>query len=662
MGKTTLAQLVYNDEKVQEFFKPQAWAHVSQVFDVVGVTKAILQSLTFENCDGKDLTWLQNKLKKELKGKKFLVVLDNIWNKNYQDWTLLCVPFEEGVSGSAIVITTRNNEVALKTRTTNILDAFPLNGLSNDSCLSILAHHALGTTDFIAHLNLKDIGQELARRRKSSPLVAKVLRGVLHNKVHLHEWEEVLNSNLWDIAEVENEIAQPLMLSCHDLPSNLKRYFAYCSIIPKDYEFEEKQLVQLWMTEGLIKPRDGRKKIEDLGREDFRNLLSRSFFQLSFKDESRFVMHDLINDLAQHVAGDTCFKMEDIVGGHNRRKPSRKAQHSSYLGGHCDGIKKFATLILESCYALKKLPSTFGNLLNLRHLNIRGAYALEGMPPQIRPLLHIRDTLCISKLENVINNEDARDARLFEKKNLSGVSFEWSQNIDESQDRAHELEVLSMLKPHKGLKELTINNYGCTEFPKWLRVPSFSNMVLLKIESCAKCTSLLAVGKLPSLNDLLIKGMGSLKNIGCEFYGEYYSQPFRSLETLHFEDMQKWENWIPCEEFPKLCKLSIKRCPKLMVSLEEKEVEEQLQLSLPSKLRKITIFNCKSLESLPKAMMNNNIHLEEVYISFCNSLTHFAIGQLPPTLKRLTIEGCNNMQILGDGDDINKCGSSKSLL
>jgi hypothetical protein len=223
------------------------------------------------------------------------------------------------------------------------------------------------------------------------------------------------------------------------------------------------------------------------------------------------------------------------------------------------------TMILEHCSYLKKLPSTFCNLVNLRHLNIRGANALEGMPPQmgkltclqslsniivgkgscsgvikeLGPLLNLRETLCISGLENVINCEDARDARLIEKHNLYGLSLEWSGNLDESQDRTSEFDVLNMLQPHNGLKELTIRHYGCAEFPTWLKLPSFSKMVRLEIQSCAKCTSLPSVGQLPSLKHLFIEGMASVKNIGLDFYGDGCSQPFKSLETLHFENIQE---------------------------------------------------------------------------------------------------------------------------
>jgi hypothetical protein len=340
IGKTTLAQLVYNDENVDSFFDVKAWACVSEDFDAVRVTKTILQSFANENCEGKDLNWLQNKLKEKLKGKRFLVVLDDFWHENYLDWTILRAPFEAGAPRSTIVITTRNKEVS--SNTSSIPAAYSLKELSNDDCLSILAHHALGTKDFSTHLHLKDIGEEIVKKCKGSPLAAKVLGGVLRSKLmNRDEWEDVLKSKIWDLRKVESEIAPALMLSYHHLPSHLKRCFAYCSVLPKDYLFEEKHLVLLWMAEGLLRLGEGKEQMEDLGSEYFHNLLSRSFFQQSFKDESQYLMHDLINDLAQQVGGDICFKMEDRVWDNNGRKPSTKARHSSYLGGRFDGIQKF---------------------------------------------------------------------------------------------------------------------------------------------------------------------------------------------------------------------------------------------------------------------------------------------------------------------------------
>jgi hypothetical protein len=299
IGKTTLAQLLFNDEKVKSLFDLKAWACVSEDFDTDRVTKAILQSLTSENCDGKDRNWLQVKLKEKLEGKKYLVVLDDVWNENYDDWTILRARFLAGASGSTIIITTRNERVS---STTGTIQAHHLQVLSNDACLSLFTQHTLGASDFNAHQNLQDIGENIIEKCRGLPLAAKTLGGLLRTTRDRAEWEEILKSKIWDITEESRGILPALMLSYHHLPSHLKRCFAYCSIFPKDYEFEEDQLVLLWMAEGLIQSREGDKQMEGLGSKYFRDLLSRSFFNQSSMKKSRFVMHDLINNLAQRVA------------------------------------------------------------------------------------------------------------------------------------------------------------------------------------------------------------------------------------------------------------------------------------------------------------------------------------------------------------------------
>ncbi|KAK4592727.1 hypothetical protein RGQ29_017030 [Quercus rubra] len=768
IGKTTLAQL--------------AWACVSEEFDGVKVTKTILKSFSSDNL----------KLKEKLYAKKFLVILDDVWNENYNDWTILRAPFEAGAPGSRIVITTRNEGVSSMMGT---IPTYALKELSDDACLSIFARNALGTKDFNAHPDLKDIGEEIVKKCKGLPLAAKTLGGLLRTKLDHSEWEEVLNSKIWEIPEERSGIVPALMLSYYHLPSHLKRCFAYCSILPKDYEFEEQRLVLLWM-----------------GSEYFRNLLSRSFFQQSSKDKSRFLMHDLINDLAQWVAGDICFRMGDKLEVNNIGKFSKQVRHFSYLGGRYDGTKRFEAFSEVTCirtflplmlpnpgncyltsnvpfnffpklrvlslsgYCITELPDSIVDLkhlqyIDLSHTRIRSMpesiaflcnlqililenYSLEGMPPQLGKLTslrtlsnlvvgkdhcsklkelgfltHIRGTLCISRLENVTVPRDARDANLIGKPGLNELLLDWSSKIDESQDRTNELDVLNMLQPPKALKKLTIRCYGGTRFPTWLRGPSFPNMVLLRIENCKKCTSLPPVGQLPSLKVLSIIGMARVNNVGPEFYGEGCSQPFRSLETLCFENMQEWESWTPYGEFPCLRQLSITSCPKLLgklpnqlpslenfvingcgqlvvsvssfpmlcnleiekskgvvqggklglqhlralrvlkistcpklMSLVAEEVEEQLQLGLPSTLREIEIINCNALVSLPKAMMSNITCLERISIDRCDSLTSFAIGQLPPTLKRIKIDRCKNMMILLDEEDINYFCSNKSLL
>ena len=112
VGKTTLAQLVYNNKLVTECFDVRAWVCVSQEFDVLRITKTILEAVTSSSGDTDDLDLLQVRLNKSLVGRKFLFVLDDIWNENYLDWEVLRTPFKSGAYGSKLILTTRNESVA----------------------------------------------------------------------------------------------------------------------------------------------------------------------------------------------------------------------------------------------------------------------------------------------------------------------------------------------------------------------------------------------------------------------------------------------------------------------------------------------------------------------------------------------------------------------
>ncbi|KAF7137784.1 hypothetical protein RHSIM_Rhsim07G0065900 [Rhododendron simsii] len=406
---------------------------------------------------------------------------------------------------------------------------------------------------------------------------------------------------------------------------------------------------------------------------------------------SLFVMHDLINDLAQFVARRTYFRLDEMVQNNEDDKNITKARHSSYIRGYRDGIKRFEvfrkaknlrsflpfglgdrgtnnywssfltsdvplhllpslshlhvlslsryrifelpgsigdlkhvrfldlsfaliatlpesistmynlqTLILSYCTKLNKLPTTTSNLINLRHLDVTGADSLQEMPPKIgeltclqtlsnfivsqdegttinelKNLIYLRGTLCISGLENVEDALDASRANLKDKQGLDVLLMKWSNVSDNSRNGSVESNVLDMLKPHINLKELTIIGYHGLAFPTWVGNSLFRNMVSLKFQNCENCISLPPLGQLPSLENLHIQGMKVVENIGLEFYGLGCSNPFRALVTLTLEDMPEWKDWShfgvkeKAQAFICLSELSIKRCPKLLGKLPE---------------------------------------------------------------------------------------------
>ncbi|KAJ4723705.1 Disease resistance protein [Melia azedarach] len=405
VGKTTLAQLVYNDDQIQGHFDLRAWACVSEDFDVIRVTRIILRSVTTETGDNNDLNYLQEKLKKGFSGKKFLLVLDDVWNENYNDWILLSHPFEAGASGSKIVVTTRNQGVGAMMGT---VPAYFLKELSNDDCLCVFTQHSLGTRDFSMHQSLKEIGEKIVIKCNGLPLAAKTLGGLLRGKYSRSDWEDVLNSKIWDLPEEKCDVIPALRVSYHYLSPQLKQCFAFCSLFPKDYEFQQEEIVLLWMAEGFLHQEDSQKQVEDLGLKFFQELYSRSFFQQSGSTTSRYVMHDLVNDLAQWAAGKIYFRMEDLKEVNKEQGLSkRNLRHLSYVPGRTDGIKRFEAFlginhlrtflpirsgygpshlaynilhklsklgrlrVLSLCrYYVPEIPNSIGDLKYLRYLNL----------------------------------------------------------------------------------------------------------------------------------------------------------------------------------------------------------------------------------------------------------------------------------------------------
>nr|BBC44095.1 predicted putative disease resistance RPP13-like protein 1 [Malus domestica]BDT61646.1 RPP13-like protein 1 [Malus domestica] len=342
VGKTTLAQLVFNnkDDAMKEF-ELKVWVSVSDDFDVVRVTKAILESMKPLPVQVEEFSKMQHDLSEQLRGKKFLIVLDDVWNKGDRDlndlWLRLKSPFGVGAGGSKIIVTTRDLNVAKIMGATGFHN---LECMANDDCLEIFERHAFGEVNSGKPVNYELIRTKIVEKCCGLPLAARTLGGLLRCK-ETDEWGEILDNKLWNLADNCN-LPRVLELSYHYLPSHLKRCFAYCSILPNDYEFGEKQLVLLWMAEGLIQQKpDNNKQMEDLGRDYFRELLARSLFQESSKNNSRYVMHDLVSELTRWAAGEICFRLEDKQGDNLQSTCFRGARHSSFIAGEFDGVKRF---------------------------------------------------------------------------------------------------------------------------------------------------------------------------------------------------------------------------------------------------------------------------------------------------------------------------------
>ncbi|KAK8469954.1 hypothetical protein PHAVU_004G016532 [Phaseolus vulgaris] len=272
LGKTTLAQHVFSDPKIEDAkFDIKAWVCVSDHFHVLTVTRTIFEAITNQNDDSGNLEMVHKKLKEKLLGKRFLLVLDDVWNERPAEWEAVRTPLSYGAPGSRILVTTRSEKVASSMRS----EVHLLKQLGEDECWKVFENHALKDGDLELNDELMKVGRRIVEKCKGLPLALKTIGCLLSTKSSISDWENILESDIWELPKEHSEIIPALFLSYRHLPSHLKRCFAYCALFPKDYEFVKEELIFLWMTQNFLLSPQQIRHPEEVGEEYFNDLLSR---------------------------------------------------------------------------------------------------------------------------------------------------------------------------------------------------------------------------------------------------------------------------------------------------------------------------------------------------------------------------------------------------
>ncbi|GJZ06530.1 CC-NBS-LRR resistance protein [Tanacetum coccineum] len=303
IGKTTLAKSVYNNPKIQKQFDVKAWMCVSIKVNINRLLEMIYESLTSKKCELPARENLITKLREELGSKRYLLVLDDVWDegRTYWDDFRSCVINVNSQNGNGIVITTRKLEIGTHDMTKN---SCTLQGLLDDEGWSMFEERAKPLPE------LKEIGRDIVKKCRGLPLLVKVVGSMLQNyNGDKDKWLSIQKSMVWG-EEEGDMVLSTLKLSFDSLPNSIsKQCFAYCSIFEKDKVMIKEELIQLWMALGLLQV-DGTRNsdMEDVGNDIFKILVSNALFQDVVMDKYGYVlsckMHDLLHDLSLHVSGD----------------------------------------------------------------------------------------------------------------------------------------------------------------------------------------------------------------------------------------------------------------------------------------------------------------------------------------------------------------------
>ncbi|GLT52290.1 hypothetical protein SLA2020_256380 [Shorea laevis] len=444
LGKTALAQLIYNDCGVQQHFDDVIWVCVSDLFDEKKVAKAIIQGLeklgdgAAYGLEWSDLQVLLERISRSIRGKKFFLVLDDVWADTGERWESLKVTFNHGAPGSRILVTTRDVDVA-KMMGSSSSQIIHLEELGEEECWSVLKDIAFRDSDEKSCQSLEAIGRKIANRCKGLPLAAKTLGSLLKSKTTKQEWQSVLNSDIWKLDLAQKDIFTPLLLSYYDLPPPVRRCFLYCVVFPKDFELRIHYIVSNWMAQGYLGS-DGNADLESIGMEYFHLLVSHSFFQdfrLWHGNIVSVKMHDVVHDFAQYLAENE-FVIKEVESD-NLNIDSAKHRHLTVMvvdawmpfPTSISGAKKLRTLhtftgrnalthealcnLFNQCrrlrlldlgwsgglhYSCKEIPKEIGKLIHLRFLSLANNHHLEGLPEALSNMYNL-ESLCLNRCINL---------------------------------------------------------------------------------------------------------------------------------------------------------------------------------------------------------------------------------------------------------------------
>ncbi|XP_045819820.1 putative disease resistance protein At3g14460 isoform X2 [Trifolium pratense] len=687
MGKTTFAKLVYNDNKIMEHFELKAWVYVSESFDVVGLTKEILKTFKSPAEGESNLNLLQLRLQQTLTGKKYLLVLDDIWNGNEKSWMQLLLPFDHGSSGSKIIVTTRDKEITYVLKSTKL---FNLQQLNKSDCWSLFVTHAFGGKNLDEYPHLEQIGMKIVDKCGGLPLAVKTLGQLLQRKSD-HEWRKILETDLWRLSDKDNDINPTLRLSYHNLPSNRKRCFAYCSLFPKGY-IDKHELIKFWMADGLLKCSGADKSEEELGNEIFTDLESISFFQKSFFG---FVMHDLVNDLAKSVSGEFCMQ----IGGSRVEGIPERTRHillSSQLNCgdkllesicKCKGLRSLivksntTTLISNDVQrdlfsrltwlrmlsfrycGLSELVDEIGNLKLLRYLDLSHT-EIKSLPDTICMLYNLQ-TLLLERCDE-LTELPSKFSKLINLRHLElpfryrhvPVLKKMPKNIGKL-NKLQSLPYFIVEEQHgSNIKELEKLNHlhGSIHIKGLGNVIDPADAVMANLKDKKYLEELymdFCKNGREEMNELIVE-----RNVSV-LEALHPNSNLKRLTIVNYSG-NSFPNWLRGSDLPNLVsyimlkEVYIRECPELkrippqhLPSLQKLEIsdcnklEECLCLEGSPLLKELYIRGCPELKRIPPQHLPS---LQKFEISYCNKLEECLCLEGSPLLENVSIKRCSKLK------------------
>lgn len=602
-------------------FPLRIWLCASQDFDVAKLARNIVNLASGASCDTFNVEQVHASLQDALRGKRFLLIIDDVWSQDRSKWLELRSLLMVGACGSKVVVTTRSDYIASMMES---VVTYKLKELPHEDCLSLFMKWAFRDGQERRFPNLFRIGEDIVKKCKGVPLAVKSLGSMLYEITDEREWLKVRDDETWQLKQEDNDILPALRLSYNELPYHLKQCFAYCSIFPKGQEIASIMLIQLWLAQGLIHSSDERKELEDVGVHYVKELCSRSLFE-EVEAYDSFVsikMHDFVHDLAVLVAQTDCCVIKNNTDSVTEKvrhvtlfsySPSEecipeilsKRNRIRTLFAPSEGFERYAALLVGQCISrfkylrvldlrhscLDVLPDSIGNMKHLRYIDLSGNSNIQMLPTNICKLPNLqtlRIVLCtnLKKLPRELGTlVSLRHLYLTTKeqnlpeKGLSSLALLQSLSVFGCENLVSLFEVMQKLRK---LKTLVISDCPrLTSLPRGIvHLSALENFMIVNCEELMLSDWQDTEG-LKRIRSLVIGGLPHLVSLPEWLKGDSNSLKFIRISTCpSFVSLPAW-----LENVTSLEKLEITGCPKIS--------------SLPDSMSSLTTLRMLKIQKCP---------------------------------------------------------------
>ncbi|CAM0947993.1 unnamed protein product [Alopecurus aequalis] len=431
LGKTTLAKKVYDE--IGGKFYCKAFVSVSQRPDVKNLLSGLQRKFGMEESShAHDLQEIIDRLREYLKQKRYVVVVDDLWDQS--SWNIIRCAFPENSNESRVMVTTRLDDVALSACQHDRACIYRMKTLKEQDSQRLFFKRVFGSEN-ICPLQFKEVSAEILKKCGGLPLAIITIASLLanHEARSLNEWKSIKNSLGAKLATETTleEMRGILNLSYMHLPVILRPCFLYLGMYPEDREIMRDDLVHQWIAEGFVCGLQG-VDIDDVAISYFNELINR--------------IHDMLLDLILRKSTDDNFisvtyNYEDMEKLHSSEHKVRRLSLKSSLGGATSetlatsmsqvrsyaqfGESKYTPPISQFKYLrvlLFNFPdkwvmtvdlTAIGHLFLLRYLRVLAESAEVAHPAKIQGLVHIETLELVCNSGKSFPSDIIRLANLF---------------------------------------------------------------------------------------------------------------------------------------------------------------------------------------------------------------------------------------------------------